>query len=510
MPPTPFLKTAAYLRKSRADGEESVEEVLARHERMLQDVCVRIYQAPLPESRIFREIGSGETISSRPVIQKVIRLIQNGEIEGLLCVDLQRLSRGDLVDVGELSRLFLVSGCKILTPTKTFDVADEYDRKFFEMELMHGNDFLEYTKKIMSRGRKQSVLDGNYIGSRPPYGYDKITVDKRPTLAPNPKEADVVRMIFDLYGGSERIGPERIADRLNQMGIPPQRNVRWTPASVRNIIENPIYIGKLRWNNRKIVKEYRDGQIVESRPRNDNAILADGKHEPIIDLDVWERAQAAAESRAHPSAHRSAEIVNPLSGLLTCSECGYKMAYKLCYDHRTRKPINPIFLCTTKNCPTRGAPVYQVMEILRNELIQHEKECASDVGGDPSALADEKTASIWESELTEIGKQREKLYDLLERGIYSEDLFLSRMEKLNAREGTTLNSLAALREKKKSAETSEKFRASLRRSIDLMNQDAPPAEVNRLLKEIVRSIEYARVRPADRSYTPINMRVFFT
>lgn len=510
MPPTPFLKTVAYLRKSRADGEESVEAVLAKHERMLQDYCLRAYNAPLPETRVFREIGSGETIASRPVIQRIIRMIQDREIEGVLCVDLQRLSRGDLVDVGELSRLFLVSGCKILTPTKTFDIADEYDRKFFEMELMHGNDFLEYTKKIMSRGRKQSVLDGNYIGSRSPYGYDKVFVGKRPTLSPNPRESDVVRMIFDLYGGEDRIGPERIADRLNRMGVPPQRNARWTAASIRNIIENPIYIGKLRWNNRKVVKEYRDGQIVESRPRSGDVILSDGKHEPIIDLDVWERAQMAARSRAHPSAHRSAEIVNPLSGLLTCSECGYKMAYKLCYDHRTKKPINPVFLCTTKNCPTRGAPVYQVMEVLRNELVDHEKEGASDIGGDPSALADEKTASIWESELAEIGKQREKLYDLLERGIYSDELFVSRMEKLKVREETITKSLADLRQKKKSAEDSKKFRAGLKRSIDLIGQDAPPTEINRLLKDIISKIEYNRDRSPDRSYTPIHLRIFFT
>ena len=65
-PPVPFSRTVAYLRKSRTDGEESVEEVLARHERILQDYAVSTWGVPLPESRIFREVQSGETIAARP------------------------------------------------------------------------------------------------------------------------------------------------------------------------------------------------------------------------------------------------------------------------------------------------------------------------------------------------------------------------------------------------------------------------------------------------------------
>ena len=217
--PVPFSRLVAYLRKSRADGEETVEEVLAKHERILQDYVTNTWGVPLPDSKIFREVQSGETIAARPVMQQLIGMVQRKEVDGVLVVELQRLSRGDLLDVGTLSQLFLYTGCVILTPTRTWNLSDEYDKRFFEMELMHGNDYLEYTKRIMGRGRERSVRDGNYIGSRPPYGYERVFVDKRPTLAIVPNEAEIVRMIFALYTEVDHLGPTRIANRLNEMGL---------------------------------------------------------------------------------------------------------------------------------------------------------------------------------------------------------------------------------------------------------------------------------------------------
>lgn len=131
--PVPFSRLIAYLRKSRDDGEDSVEEVLAKHERILQDWCRRTYDAPLPADRLLREVQSGETIESRPVMQDLMRRVRNREVDGVLVVELQRLSRGDFIDIGELERLFQVTGCKIVTPTRTLTLSDDYDRQYFEM-----------------------------------------------------------------------------------------------------------------------------------------------------------------------------------------------------------------------------------------------------------------------------------------------------------------------------------------------------------------------------------------
>lgn len=508
--PSAFIKTYAYLRKSRADGEESVEEVLAKHERMIQDYAVRTWKVEIPEDHIFREVASGETIASRPMIQKLIGMIQRKEVEAVLCVDLQRLSRGDLVDVGELSRLFWTTKCKILTPVHSYDLSDEHDRKFFEMELMHGNDYLEYTKKIMSRGRRQSVLEGNYIGSRDPYGYVRVFVDKKPTLAVNPKEAEIVKLIFRLYT-AEHLGPHLIADRLNQMGIPSQKSDHWSPVSVRTVLENTLYIGKVSWDRKKTVKEYRDGKLVKTRPRSDDYIIVDGKHEAIIDLETWNKAREIASTRAHPSArHDRSKIVNPLSGLLFCKDCGYMMSYKQCYDHKSKAPINPIYICTTKGCPCRGAPVYFVLGQVKDNLVQYQRTLDANTETAPDNSSVTSTREILEKELAELQRAQNKLYDLLERGIYSEEVFIDRSAKNKARTDSIKKSLSEIAEKDKTKIDKENFKASLQRCIDMLAmEDADAQTLNLQLKTIISRISYQRAKDPTRAFTPIQMTVIF-
>lgn len=512
-PPVPFVRLVAYLRKSRADGEESVEEVLAKHERILQDYCLRVWNSPLPQTKILREVQSGETIASRPVMQHLVRMIQDKEVDGVLVVDLQRLSRGDLLDVGTLSQLFLYSGCRILTPTKTWDLKDEYDKKFFEMELMHGNDYLEYTKKIMGRGRERSVLDGNYIGSRAPYGYRRVMVDKRPTLAIVPAEAEVVRLIFELYAGPEHLGPHLLADRLNEMGLPSQRMDHWTPQAVRNVIHNPVYIGMVRWNRRKEVKEFRDGKIVSTKPVADDYILVPGKHEPIITQELWDRAADASRTRAHPSArHDRSTIVNPLSGLLVCTACGKMMSYKICYDHDSHKPIPPIFICSSRGCPTRGATVKDTLSMLADTLQRSLRELGVEDENKPADNASSLSRNIYAAELADLNKQKERLYDFLERGVYDEETFRRRMGMLRERMESIYASAEALNEKENAAEKKQKFRSTLQHCIDALSDPDSPAEVtNRLLKQIIARIDYRREKSTRRRWdpTPMNLNVIF-
>ena len=495
--PFSFAHTVAYLRKSRADGEESVEEVLSKHERIIQDYCVRTWNAPLPEKKIFREVQSGETIASRPVMQQLISLVQEKEVEAVLVVDLQRLSRGDLLDVGTLSQLFQFTGCKILTPTKTYDLKDEYDKRFFEMELMHGNDYLEYTKKIMKRGREQSAREGNYIGSRRPYGYERVFVDKKPTLSPIPAEAEVVRLIFNLYAGPDHLGPVLIADRLNGMGLRSLRMDHWTPQAVRNVIENPVYIGMIRWNRRKEVKEFRNGQIVTTQPVAEDYILVEGKHEPIIDRETWDRAVEAAKTRSHPSArHDRNTIVNPLSGLLVCSVCGKAISYKQCYDHKTKKPIPPIYICTTKGCTTRGATYADTLRTLSDSLrktlakLEFENDHSA-----PAFDPAEHSRAIFREELADLARQQERLYEFLERGTYDEATFLKRNAVLREKIEAAERNLKDLSEKEKTAEEKEAFRSALQQCITALSDSSTSAEsLNILLKGIIRRIDYTRAK----------------
>ena len=107
-----------YLRKSRTDLDAEANgetETLARHEKILLDLAKRMH---LDVTEIYREVVSGETISSRPVVQRVLNEVENGLWDGVLVVEVERLARGDTIDQGIVSRAFKFSNTKTVYYTQ--------------------------------------------------------------------------------------------------------------------------------------------------------------------------------------------------------------------------------------------------------------------------------------------------------------------------------------------------------------------------------------------------------
>ena len=148
-----------YLRKSRSDNpNETIEEVLAKHEIMLQEYAVREFGHKIPEENIYREVVSGESIESREEIKKILSRIEDPNIKGVIVVEPSRLSRGDLLDCGRLINDLRYTKTLVVTPYMTYDLENKMERKFFQDELLRGNDYLEYTKEILWRGRVAAAL----------------------------------------------------------------------------------------------------------------------------------------------------------------------------------------------------------------------------------------------------------------------------------------------------------------------------------------------------------------
>jgi DNA invertase Pin-like site-specific DNA recombinase len=134
-----------YLRKSRSDDPNlSIEEVLEKHESILDEWAERHLGRKVPEENKFREVVSGETLKERPEIQKVLRLIESPKYRAVKIVEPQRLTRGDLEDVGRLMKLFKLTGTLIITtrPERIFDLRDEFDWESVERDLKAGNYYL--------------------------------------------------------------------------------------------------------------------------------------------------------------------------------------------------------------------------------------------------------------------------------------------------------------------------------------------------------------------------------
>ena len=129
-----------YLRKSRADDPDlSVEEVLAKHETILDEWAEKNLGAVVPAENKFREVVSGETIADRPEMQRLLRAIESPRYKAVLTVEVQRLSRGDLEDAGKLIRILRYTNTLVITPVKIYDLRDEYDR---DAKNLQGSDIV--------------------------------------------------------------------------------------------------------------------------------------------------------------------------------------------------------------------------------------------------------------------------------------------------------------------------------------------------------------------------------
>lgn len=488
-----------YLRKSRSDNPDmSVEEVLAKHEYQLQEHASHELGGPIPENQIYREVVSGETIAARPVMRRVMQLLETGMVDGVLVVDPQRLSRGDLEDCGKIINTFRYTNTLVITPPRSYNLQDEYDRKFFEMELTRGNDYLEYTKKILNRGRTASVKKGNFIGSVAPYGYKKVTVgsgkDLYHTLEIVPEEADALRLMCHLFL-DEGYGFTKIARHLDNLGIKPRKSEHWSPAAIKDMLENPVYVGKIRWNWRRTERKMIDGKIIKQRPKNKNEqdwIYADGKHEAIIDIETH---TAILNKRGkNPRIRQSDELRNPFAGLLFCGTCGRAMSYKSFSDKRRPGKISESMLCNNQAiCHTKSVQYYalceRVIQSLEETIADFEVRLASDDGS--AARLNLNIIRNLELELKKLHEKDLRQKDAFDDGIYTKEEYLSRNAKVQEQIEKTQD---ALEQARHAITPIVDYREKIMRFTDCINAMRNPeisaADKNSFLKSCIDRIIY--------------------
>ena len=495
-----------YLRKSRQDDpNETVEEVLAKHEAMLQEWAERELGRRIPEEHIYREIISGgESIDEREEMRKVLAIIEDPNVAGVLCRDPQRLTRGSLEDCGRLISTLLYTNTLVATPMMTFDMRDKRDLKFFEGELMRGRDYLDYFKDIQNAGRVAAVKRGNYIASKPPFGYDKVTIGKDHTLVPN-KDADVVRMIFDWYV-NERIGYQVIANRLDDMGIKPVSTDRWIKNTIAQMLRNIQYIGKVCYNRKKSVTVIKDGKRKVSRPMaaEEDMIIVEGKHPAIVDHEIFMAAQGIINNNPRVTSERT--LKNALAGLMICSHCKNHLYYNGYGGHRPAR-----LECRKKPAHFKSAPYHEVVDAVAYILEYSELpnlEALQKNSAGTSIAIQQKMIKRLEEEMQGFREQEETQYELLETKKYTQELFDKRNAALRQKMAECEAKLKKAKISMPNAIDYEEKIMQLKDAIGALRDDSlTPEAKNRFLKAIIDRIQIETIDKGIKK-TELNMKVF--
>ncbi len=487
--------------EAEAHGEG---ETLARHEKQLLELAKkRNYNV----TQIYREVVSGETIAARPVMQHLLQEVEQGLWDGVIVVEVERLARGDTIDQGIMAQTFKYSNTLIITPLKVYDPNNEFDEEYFEFGLFMSRREYKTINRRLQRGRVASSKEGKYAGGRTPYGYERVRIqnDKGWTLTPKDGEADIVRFIFKLYidgqkqtdGSFRSIGCRVICNILDNMKItPPFTASYWTESTVRNILRNPVYIGKIRWNTKKRKKRVRDGVVSYERtaPSPEEQVFVDGLHPPIIEPEQFYKAQEILRRRGSNPVHKHAELQNPFAGLLYCGKCGRAMYL--------RQLNSTALLCLNKQCNNVMSKFSVVEERILRSLCQlsdsYRVEREDGERSDGQIKIDTKRRSLFEAqqELETLSAQLARAHDLLEQGVYDTETFLARSRSINERMTAANQAISelsiTLAEDEERAANQVNIIPKVEHLLSVYGELPDAQSKNDMLKDIIERIEYIK------------------
>ena len=434
-----FLHYAFYLRKSRADQEAELHgagETLLRHKNMLFETAARL-NISKDQIDIYEEIVSGESLISRPEMQKLLSCVSEGYYAGVFVVELERLARGDSIDQGIIVKTFKFSNTNIITPGRTYDPNNESDENFFEFGLFMSRQEYKTINRRIQAGRLSSAKEGKFGGNIAPYGWQRKKLEKEKgwTLEPNENEYPVLKKIY-FWLLEEEHTANWISRQLHTLGIKTRNGKDFSPTRVREIVSNPVNAGYIVWGRRRVTKKMVNGTIVTSRPRNIDTPLYPGKHMKyaVLSLDEFNSVKSKLQRHGSIPCHPSMPLINPLAGILICKHCGRHMIRRIYKSSCKTGKIYDVVMCPNEYCTCVSGSFPRVEQTIEHALSDWLKNTDIVFHESPAVSADisfytENLNNIC-SKISKLKSQLERCYEFLESGLYSTDEFTIRCSKL--------------------------------------------------------------------------------
>ena len=336
-----MTKYFLYIRKSTDEANRQVTSLDAQR-RELRELIRREHLSvvgEVEESRTAKEPG-------RPLFNSVLARIEQGEADGLLCWDIDRLYRNP-VDEGRV-RWMLQRGVikSIRTPIRSYSPADA--GLLIAVEGGRTTDFIIHHKRDVARGVKEKLLRGEWPGNRPEaYLYDH----DRHNIVPDPKSAKFVRQIFAEFSSGTRT-LQWVSERFAERGIVRKSGKPWSKSQTQRFLTNDLYIGIMVWN----------GEPFE------------GKFKPLITHELFTKVGEVLKNRSRPRHTRKGHHF-AFRGLFHCS-CGSMITAQWCKGHGG---MYRYYRCSKKNGPCserylqEKAVTEQCLEKIRSLAISSEE-----------------------------------------------------------------------------------------------------------------------------------------
>lgn len=479
-----------YVRRSRQDierekrtGEDTLAEQIRLMRKMLDD-----YETPYD---LKSEIGSGDKISTRPVFQEVMELLQNKKYQAVAVKELSRLGRGSYEDMGKIYHLIIDNRIFIITPWKIYDPQNTADLRQIRFELFMSREEFETTKERLLNARYSYASQGKWMSGGVPFGY-KLN-SKTQKLEIIEEQAKIVRLIFNLYLNGidgKDIGAVSITKYLHQLGIKsPTGNEYWHHKVIKGILVRIAYIGKSYFRTKKV-----EDNKTTTRPEKE-WIVVDNAHALIINEIDFYLVQKKIKEKSVPRTrfeYKSCE----LAGLLVCNTCHRKMIRRNSRRKNKNKPdyIKYYIMCDTPRCSNLDYNIalesvlgilIKLKEFSDEKLIKYleknSKEKDNAIDNNAIKKAREDNIKILKSKL-------KLIFDKLENHIYTDEEFLERKSIIEKKILELEKPIISNIQNKKERIDVEKFKNKIDNYLVAYNKLESNSDKNILLKKIFKYI----------------------
>ncbi|EOU1611310.1 TPA: recombinase family protein [Clostridium perfringens] len=386
---------------------------------------------------------SGKNIKDRPALKELLSDAKAGKFDMVISWKINRVSR-KLEDVLKIVNILEKNNITFKSYSEPFETDTPAGRMQFQMMALIG----EFERGTIAQNVKMGMIakakTGNWCGGRV-LGYDLVPNNSpeeekkgKNKLEINEKEAEIVRFIFNEY--SKGKGYKAITNKMNKLGYKTKKGNNFSVGSIRDILTNPVYIGEIRYNVRQNWSEKRRRNI------NPNPIRVKGKHEAIIDRELWDKVQLILESKkGKPSRIYDGEY--PLTGILRCPKCGAGMvisrttntladgtkkriAYYCCGNWKNKGTS----VCNSNTIRVDKANEYvfkKIEELVSNEaMIKAVVKNINKERKDKVKPAKRLLGDI-DKELEKLDKRKRKIFEAYEDDILTKEEFQIRKDELN-------------------------------------------------------------------------------
>lgn len=316
---------------------------------------------------------SGYTFEQREGYQEMRRGLMSHKYDILIIKDFSRFSRRNSRGLVELEDL-RDAGVRIISIGDGIDFPNDDDWLKIQFQFLVNEMPVTDTSRKVRNVIKRRQADGKWLCAAP-YGY---IINNQQQFEVVPTEADIVRRIYDHYN-NDGWGYKKIANYLTEQGVPTPRmseqmrrqaegkttkrevKAAWALVTVQGILDNDFYIGTLRQG--KFTRAKINGKDV--RRDEDEQIVIENHHQPIIDYRTFATTRALREKRTRSNYRGIKKYDNVYSGFLECGDCGAPMF------SMSRSDIAPAYTCGTYHrrgragCTSHHIRVDKLDELMR-------------------------------------------------------------------------------------------------------------------------------------------------